>query len=147
MFNIDSVRSLGRNAMGVKAIKLVDDQYVINASSNKDGNLVLSLGTKGFGKITDESEYRLSKRGAKGISGINPEKAGNLIFASFVNLSDELLIITSSGTTIRLKINQISETSRNTKGVKIINLKENDVIVAVEVIKTEIQESTNIIEN
>nr|WP_318033355.1 DNA gyrase C-terminal beta-propeller domain-containing protein [Mycoplasmopsis cynos] len=65
----------------------------------------------------------------------------------FVNLSDELLIITSSGTTIRLKINQISETSRNTKGVKIINLKENDVIVAVEVIKTEIQESTNIIEN
>ncbi|WP_322961094.1 DNA gyrase subunit A [Mycoplasmopsis cynos] len=147
LFNIDSVRSLGRNAMGVKAIKLVDDQYVINASSNKDGNLVLSLGTKGFGKITDESEYRLSKRGAKGISGINPEKAGNLIFASFVNLSDELLIITSSGTTIRLKINQISETSRNTKGVKIINLKENDVIVAVEVIKTEIQESTNIIEN
>nr|WP_318033354.1 DNA gyrase C-terminal beta-propeller domain-containing protein [Mycoplasmopsis cynos] len=81
LFNIDSVRSLGRNAMGVKAIKLVDDQYVINASSNKDGNLVLSLGTKGFGKITDESEYRLSKRGAKGISGINPEKAGNLIFA------------------------------------------------------------------
>ncbi|WBP84298.1 DNA gyrase subunit A [Mycoplasmopsis edwardii] len=140
LFSIDDVRALGRTAMGVKAIKLTDDQYVINASSNKDGNLILSLGTKGFGKITDESEYRLAKRGAKGISGINPEKAGNLVFASYVKLSDELLVITSSGTTIRVRINQISETSRNTKGVKIINLKENDDIVAVEVIKTELND-------
>ncbi|EIE41801.1 DNA gyrase subunit A [Mycoplasmopsis canis UFG4] len=149
LFNIDDVRALGRTAMGVKAIKLVDDQYVINASSNKDGNLVLSLGSKGFGKITDESEYRIARRGAKGISGINPEKAGNLVFASYVKSEDELLVITKSGSTIRVKISQISETSRNTKGVKIINLKDSDEIVAVEVIKTHINEeqSETTIEN
>ncbi|WP_027120999.1 DNA gyrase subunit A [Mycoplasma leonicaptivi] len=135
LFNIDSVRSLGRTAKGVKAIKLEENQYVINGSSNKDGKLILSLGSKGFGKITDESEYRVTKRGAKGVSGLNSSKAGNLVFASYVNLTDELLVITSSGTTIRLKINQISETSRNTKGVKVINLKDGDNIVAVEVIR------------
>ncbi|ATO30737.1 DNA gyrase subunit A [Mycoplasmopsis bovirhinis] len=135
LFNIDSVRALGRNSLGVKAIKLLEDQYVINASSNKDGNLIFSLGSKGFGKITHESQYRITKRGAKGVLGINIEKSGHLVFASFVNIEDELLIITSSGNTIRIQINQIPQSSRNTKGVKVINLKNNDQIVAVEVLK------------
>nr|WP_313771070.1 DNA gyrase C-terminal beta-propeller domain-containing protein [Mycoplasmopsis felis] len=67
---------------------------------------------------------------------MNPEKAGNLVFASFVKPNDELIIITSSGITIRTEINQISETSRNTKGVKVIKLKDDDEIVAIDVIKS-----------
>ncbi|VEU70864.1 DNA gyrase subunit A [Mycoplasmopsis glycophila] len=135
-FKADDVRPLGRNALGVKAITLTNNQKVISCSSNLDGSYILSIGSKGFGKLTPHEEYRLTKRGAKGTTGINSEKAGHLVFASFVNLEDELLIITANGITIRTKIEQISQTSRNTKGVKIINLRENDEIVAIDVLKS-----------
>ncbi|RIV16414.1 DNA gyrase subunit A [Mycoplasmopsis gallopavonis] len=136
-FKADDVRPLGRTALGVRAIKLEENQKVISCSSNLDGEYILSIGNKGFGKLTPHQEYRLTKRGAKGTTGIDAKKAGNLVFASFVKLEDELLIITASGITIRTKIAQISQTSRNTKGVKIINLRENDEIVAIDIIKNQ----------
>ncbi|WP_406614758.1 DNA gyrase subunit A [Mycoplasma corogypsi] len=136
-FKAYDVPPRGRVAMGVKAITLTEGQKVISCSSSRDGELILSLGSKGYGKITNADEYRTTKRGAKGTTGINNEKAGNLVFARYVNTTDELLVITSSSITIRTKISQISETSRNAKGVKIINLKENDEIVAVDVIKND----------
>ncbi|UUM20030.1 MULTISPECIES: DNA gyrase subunit A [unclassified Mycoplasma] len=142
VFRADSLRSLGRVAIGVKAIHLQEDQHVISASSSSDGEYILSLGSQGYGKLTKSDEFRITNRGAKGVAGINSDKAGHLVFARFVSLQDELIIITTSGNTIRIKINQISLTSRNTKGVKIINLKEGDEIVAVDVIKSEESEQT-----
>ncbi|MGZ9755552.1 DNA gyrase subunit A [Mycoplasma sp. 246B] len=135
IFKNDDIRALGRNSIGVRAIKLEENQYVVSASSNRDGNLVLSLGSKGYGKLTDEGEYNLTKRNVKGLVGIDNIKAGNLIYAGFVSLEDELLIITSQGITIRTQITQIPKSSRQTKGSRIINLKDNDEIVAVDVIK------------
>ncbi|WP_306428734.1 DNA gyrase subunit A [Mycoplasma sp. 2045] len=134
MFKSDDIRPLSRNSLGVKGIKLDDNQEVVSASSDSEGSLILTLGEKGFGKLTDKEQFRLTRRGSKGVAGIDSNKAGNLVFARFVNTNDELLVITSSGSTIRTQINQISETGRNAKGVKIINLKDNDSIVAVEVI-------------
>ncbi|WP_426461505.1 DNA gyrase subunit A [Mycoplasma hafezii] len=136
-FESSDARPMGRSASGVKAITLTEEQKVISCSSSRDGEFILSIGSKGYGKLTPQEEYRLTKRGAKGITGINTAKAGHLVFARFVSLTDELLIITSSGITIRTKIDQISESSRNSKGVKIINLKDNDEIVAIDVIKSE----------
>ncbi|VEU76543.1 DNA gyrase subunit A [Mycoplasmopsis columboralis] len=136
-FPATSIRPMGRTAVGVKGIRLEENQHVISASSSADGEFILSLGSKGFGKLTNSEEYRVTNRNAKGVSGINSEKAGHLVFARFVSQDDELIIITSSGITIRIAISQISLASRNTKGVKIINLKDNDEIVAVDVIKSQ----------
>lgn len=135
-FSSKGIRPMGRFSQGVIGIRFKEDRKVICASSDLDGDLILSIGTKGFGKLTHKSEFRLIKRGGKGVTAINADKAGDLIFAKFVSITDEALIITSSGTTIRVKIAQISQTSRNTKGVKIINLRENDEITAVEIVKS-----------
>ncbi|QNM93897.1 DNA gyrase subunit A [Mycoplasma sp. Pen4] len=135
LFKSDDVRPLGRSSLGVKGISLQDGQEVISASASNEGEYVLTLGNKGFGKLTKEDLFRLTRRGAKGVAGIENTKAGDLIFARYVDLDDELLVITSSGTTIRTRIDQISEASRKTKGVKIINLKDNDYIVAADIIK------------
>lgn len=134
-FKGEEVRATGRNSVGTRGMKLDNGQQVISASSNRDGEFILSIGSKGFGKLTKSEEYRITHRGSKGVSGINAEKAGNLVFARFVELSDEVLIITTSGITIRINVKDIALTSRNTKGVKIISLKDNDEIVAAEVIK------------
>nr|AXX39115.1 DNA topoisomerase II subunit A [Mycoplasmopsis gallinacea]AXX39119.1 DNA topoisomerase II subunit A [Mycoplasmopsis gallinacea]AXX39120.1 DNA topoisomerase II subunit A [Mycoplasmopsis gallinacea]AXX39121.1 DNA topoisomerase II subunit A [Mycoplasmopsis gallinacea]AXX39122.1 DNA topoisomerase II subunit A [Mycoplasmopsis gallinacea] len=134
-FKGEEVRATGRNSVGTRGMKLDNGQQVISASSNRDGEFILSIGSKGFGKLTKSEEYRITHRGSKGVSGINAEKAGNLVFARFVELSDEVLIITTSGITIRINVKDITLTSRNTKGVKIISLKDNDEIVAAEVIK------------
>nr|AXX39138.1 DNA topoisomerase II subunit A [Mycoplasmopsis gallinacea]AXX39139.1 DNA topoisomerase II subunit A [Mycoplasmopsis gallinacea]AXX39140.1 DNA topoisomerase II subunit A [Mycoplasmopsis gallinacea] len=134
-FKGEEVRATGRNSVGTRGMKLDNGQQVISASSNRDGEFILSIGSKGFGKLTKSEEYRITHRGSKGVSGINAEKAGNLVFARFVELSDEVLIITTSGITIRISVKDIALTSRNTKGVKIISLKDNDEIVAAEVIK------------
>ncbi|WP_338822308.1 DNA gyrase subunit A [Mycoplasmopsis felifaucium] len=134
-FESSDFRPLSRTATGVKGIKLDEKAVCISSSSSNEGELILTIGKKGFGKITHHSLFRLVKRGGKGVLGINAKLAGDLVFARFVNPQDELLIITTSGLTIRTPLSQISETGRNAKGVKLINLKKNEEIQAVEIIK------------
>ncbi|AIA29402.1 DNA gyrase subunit A [Mycoplasmopsis californica] len=137
-------RPLSRTATGVKGINLGEDEEVISASSNNEGDYVLTIGALGYGKLTHHDEFRLVKRGAKGVIGIKASSAGKIVFSRFVNQDDELLIITSGGLTIRIPVSQISEIGRNSKGVKIINLKNNEHIKGVEVIKNnaEIEEKS-----
>ncbi|WP_310592992.1 DNA gyrase subunit A [Mycoplasma sp. CSL7475-4] len=130
-------RPLSRTAYGVKGIALDENEYVVSASSNLEGDIVLTIGSHGYGKLTGHDEFRLIKRGGKGVKGINTKLAGNIVFSRFVNPTDELLIITSSGTTIRTKIADISVVGRASKGVKLINLKNKETIQAVEIIKNE----------
>ncbi|VEU75333.1 DNA gyrase subunit A [Mycoplasmopsis maculosa] len=134
-FLSNNFRPISRTATGVRGIKLEENQSCISSSSDAEGELILTIGKNGFGKLTHHSQFRLVKRGAKGTIGINNKLAGNLVFARFVNPEDEIIIISSSGLTIRTFINQISLTSRNAKGVKLINLKNNEVIQAVEIVK------------
>ncbi|WP_429978751.1 DNA gyrase C-terminal beta-propeller domain-containing protein, partial [Mycoplasmopsis bovis] len=82
-------------ATGVKGITLADDETCISASSSSEGELILTIGRNGFGKITHHSLFRLVHRGGKGVIGINSDKAGNLVFARFVNPHDEILMITT----------------------------------------------------
>lgn len=135
-FKSSDVRAMGRNAVGVKAMNL-DDNTIVSASSEKDGDYILSIGSEGYGKLTHKDDFRIIKRGGKGVTAINGEKAGNLIFAKFVSKEDQALIITKLGLTIRLNLENVSVTSRNTKGVKIIDIKNNDEIVSVEIIKSD----------
>ncbi|QBF34912.1 DNA gyrase subunit A [Mycoplasmopsis phocirhinis] len=131
-------RPLSRTAYGVKGIDLDANEHVVSASSNLEGDIVLTIGSYGYGKLTSHEEFRLIKRGGKGVKGINTKLAGNIVFSRFVNTTDELLIITSSGTTIRTKISDISLVGRASKGVKLINLKNKETIQAVEIIKNEV---------
>lgn len=134
-FNASDFRPISRTATGVIGMRLDPGLQVISSSTSSEGALILTIGKKGYGKLTGPDQFRLIKRGGKGVMGLNANKAGSLIFARFVNPQDELLIITSNGTTIRTAISQISETGRATKGVKIMNLKNKEEIVAIEIIK------------
>ncbi|CAL59263.1 DNA gyrase subunit A [Mycoplasmopsis agalactiae] len=136
-FHSNEFRALSRIATGVKGITLAEDETCISASSSSEGELILTIGKNGFGKITHHSLFRLVHRGGKGVIGINSDKAGNLVFARFVNPHDEILMITTSGLTIRIPIKDINETGRATKGVKLINLKKKEQIQAVEIVKLE----------
>ncbi|WP_029608933.1 DNA gyrase subunit A [Mycoplasma simbae] len=134
-FNSGDIRPISRVATGVKGIKLDENEYVVSASSSEEGEMVLTIGALGYGKITHHDEFRLVNRGGKGVIGIKAKSAGNIVFSRFVNRDDELLIITTSGFTIRVPMSQINEIGRSGKGVKLINLKNKEQIQAVEVIK------------
>ncbi|MEA4115614.1 DNA gyrase subunit A [Mycoplasma sp. 744] len=136
-FESKDFRPVSRNSIGVKGISLSDNQFVVSSSTSDEGDYILTIGSKGFGKLTKKEEFRLIKRGGKGVKGINSELAGNIVFARFVNISDELLIITNRGLTIRMNIDSINISGRSAKGVKLINLKNQEIIQAVEVIKND----------
>ncbi len=133
-FNESTVRPIGRVGAGVRGIALDEGDEVvgmicIEPDSKQD---VLVLSENGFGKRTDLDEYRVTNRGGKGVKTINiTEKTGDLISIQAVTDENDLMIINRSGVTIRTKVDQIRLAGRATQGVKIINLREGDVIASV----------------
>ena len=133
-FNEEIVRPVGRTSMGVHGIALEEGNEAIGMiciepDSNQD---VLVLSENGFGKRTDLDEYRITNRGGKGVKTINiTEKTGKLISIQAVTDQNDLMIINRSGLTIRTAVEQIRVAGRATQGVKIINLREGDVIASV----------------
>ena len=133
-FNEEIVRPVGRTSMGVRGIALEEGNEAIGMiciepDSNQD---VLVLSENGFGKRTDLDEYRITNRGGKGVKTINiTEKTGKLISIQAVTDQNDLMIINRSGLTIRTSVEQIRVAGRATQGVKIINLREGDVIASV----------------
>ena len=152
-FNENTVRPIGRVGAGVRGIALDEGDEVIGMiciepDSKQD---VLVLSENGFGKRTDLDEYRVTNRGGKGVKTINiTEKTGDLVAIQAVTDENDLMIINRSGVTIRTKVDQIRVAGRATQGVKIINLREGDVIasvMAVPVSEEEEQTDENIIVN
>ncbi|BDU67359.1 MAG: DNA gyrase subunit A [Candidatus Tyloplasma litorale] len=147
-FNSSDVRHVGRTASGVIGMNVNGGKIVDYSLSNK-GKLILSISEKGFGKLTNIDNYRVTKRGAKGVATINKSKSGELIGLLAVNGNEHLIIITNKGTVIRLKLKQISNFSRNSKGVKIVKLREEEKIASISIIRSlkeieeEIEEKTN----
>ncbi len=133
-FNEDKVRPIGRTGQGVRGIELDEGDEVvgmicIEPDSKQD---VLVLSENGYGKRTDLDEYRITNRGGKGVKTINiTEKTGDLVSIQAVTDENDLMIINRSGVTIRTKVDQIRLAGRATQGVKIINLREGDVIASV----------------
>ncbi|OYD26500.1 DNA gyrase subunit A [Mycoplasma testudineum] len=137
-FDVSEIRSMGRTAAGVKGMTLAEGKKVVAASSSNEGNLIFSLGDNGFGKKTSAENYRKTKRGAKGVMTLKVEKAGDLVFSGFVTGNEEILVINSSGITIRTSLAQVSETvNRATKGVKVISLKDKESIKSVAILNVE----------
>ncbi len=124
-FSLEDVREMGRNARGVRGIKLNENDFVVGAVViNDDGNKLLSVSENGLGKQTLAEAYREQSRGGKGVIGMKlTQKTGNLV--SVISVDDEnldLMILTASAKMIRVSIKDIKETiGRNTSGVKLIN--------------------------
>jgi len=131
-FSEGNVRSMGRSATGVKGITL-DDQDAVIGMDVVDADLdVLIVTAKGYGKRTPVSDYRMQTRGGKGIKTINvTEKNGAVVSLKMVKTEEDLMIITSSGTLIRMSMDGISTMGRYTQGVKLIHIREEDAVATV----------------
>lgn len=128
-FPEQDVRSMGRSATGVKGIQLDDEDAVIDMDVVHEDNSVLIVTSKGFGKRTPVSEYRIQSRGGKGIKTLNvTDKNGPVVGLKVVQEDEDLMIITASGTVIRTSMDGISVMGRNTQGVRLINIREDDEV-------------------
>jgi DNA gyrase subunit A len=133
-FNESAIRPMGRGAAGVRGVRLADDNdEVVGAITIKKGEAeVLVVSEKGYGKRSDLDEYRITNRGGKGVKTINiTEKTGNLIAIKAVTDDNDLIIINRRGITIRLSVSSMRVMGRNTQGVRLITLKDNDSIASV----------------
>ncbi|MFA5696260.1 MAG: DNA gyrase subunit A [Bacilli bacterium] len=137
-FGEEEIRTMGRNAGGVRGINLGDAECVGIEIAIPDKE-VLVVTEKGYGKRTKVEEYRVTHRGSKGVKTLNTtEKNGKIISFKIVDEEEELIIISDNGMIIKLPVSQISTMSRVTQGVRLISLKENQkVSAAFNVSKTE----------
>lgn len=131
-FNESNVRKMGRDTMGVKSMKLSPDDYIVDMSVILPNHDMLTISEYGYGKRTDQEEYRVQGRAGSGIkAGIFDDKTGRLVNLKQVTLDNDIMIIADDGTIIRIKAKEISKIGRNTKGVRIMKLKEGSKIVSV----------------
>ena len=138
-FNEAEVRVMGRSASGVKGIEL-EESKVIGAEVIKPGQLILIVTENGYGKKSEIEEYRLTHRGSKGVKALNiTEKNGMMVALDCVDADGEydLMIITDSGTIIKLPLEQVSTLKRATQGVRLINLKDDQKVSTVAVVEKE----------
>ena len=123
---------MGRNARGVRGIKLGDSESLISLIIPSDGYL-LSASQNGYGKRTPMKEFPAKGRGGQGVIAIQTsERNGKMIGATQVFDGDEVMLISNSGTLVRIPTEQISVVGRNTQGVKLISLKEGELLNSVE---------------
>lgn len=141
MFDSTDVRPMGRTARGVRAINLSEGDQVIGATVPKEGEQILTATEKGLGKRTQIDAFRAQRRGGKGLK-INKitEKTGNIVGIASVSDEDELLLMTSQGVIIRIKVSQISSIGRNAQGVKLINVANDVKVVCMEKVNEELVE-------
>ena len=133
-FPEEKARAVGRGSIGVRGISLEDNDEVIGMIVVNDvhNETVLVVSEKGYGKRTAVEDYRVTNRGGKGVITLNiTEKTGNLIAIQNVTDEDGLMIINKSGVAIRMGMDEMRVMGRNTQGVKVINLKNNDSIAAI----------------
>ena len=131
-FNESNVRKMGRDTMGVKSMKLSPDDYIVDMSVVLENHDMLTVSEYGYGKRTDMEEYRVQGRAGSGIkAGVFNEQTGRLVNLKQVTLDNDIMIIADDGTIIRIKATEISKIGRNTKGVRIMKLKEGAKIVSV----------------
>lgn len=138
------VRSMGRTATGVKGITLDSDDEVVGMEVLEEDNDVLIVTKNGYGKRTHASEYRIQGRGGKGLKTCHiTEKNGDLVSMRAVTGEEDLMLITTGGVLIRIDVAGISRLGRNTQGVKLISLRENESEFVATVAKVEKEEEAS----
>ena len=137
-FKEGDVRVLGRDTQGVKSIRLEENEDVVDMVIVDKEKSTLTISEQGYGKRTDVEEYRLQGRYGKGIkAGVFTEQTGNLVNLKQISDDDDVMLIADDGQIIRIRATEISKIGRNTKGVRVMNLKAGTKIVCVAVTKHE----------
>jgi DNA gyrase subunit A len=130
-FNENDVRSMGRTAHGVRAIKLRENDKVVGMSVLRPGALVLTVSETGFGRLSPISDYRIQKRGGMGILNYRVERYGNVAAIKVIDPDDDLILISSNGVIIRIHADSIRVCSRPSKGVLLMRVGEGNRVVTV----------------
>jgi DNA gyrase subunit A len=131
-FHEDEVRAMGRDATGVRGIKLADDQQLIALIVVGDGH-ILTASENGYGKLTPLEDYPPHGRGGQGVIALQTtDRNGNTVAALQVSAVDELMMISSSGTLVRTPVKDISVVGRNTQGVRLIRMDEGERLTGIE---------------
>ena len=135
-FNEQDVRATGRTSMGVRGINLTDGDEVVAMQLTDQGEQLLIVSEKGLGKRTVMDEFTAQNRGGKGVKCYKiTEKTGEVVGAKAVNEDDEIMIINTEGIIIRMECKGISVLGRITSGVKLINLRENEIVASIAKVK------------
>jgi DNA gyrase subunit A len=136
-----NLRPIGRNTAGVRGVMLDADDYLVACVTNEPDTMLLVVSEKGLGKRTPFAEYRMTNRGTKGVITMNvTEKTGKVVAALAVHESDELMLMTSKGQSVRIRAGGekgIRETGRNAQGVKLMDLRETEIIQDVALVASE----------
>lgn len=138
MFEETDVREMGRTASGVRGMRLENGAQLVDLSTSQSGDKVFALSELGLGKISNIEDYRLTKRGAGGVITIKiSEKTGKLIGMKVIKGDEDYIVVTNNGQVIRSPIEQVRICGRNSSGVKIINLKENEKVSSFTILPPE----------
>ena len=141
-FNETDVRATGRTSMGVRGINLIDGDEVVAMQLDNQGEQLLIASERGMGKRTEMKEFTPQNRGGKGVKCYKTtEKTGEVVGAKAVNEDDEIMIINTEGIIIRMECSGISVLGRITSGVKLINLRENEIVASIAKVKEEHEET------
>ena len=139
-FNENQIRPMGRTASGVRGIK-TDGSEVIGLATSEEGKYILIITEKGYGKMSIKEDYRLSNRGGKGVLTLKTTaRNGQLVSLKAVNGDEDLMIITSDGIIIRLPMDQVKVAGRNTQGVRLIKVNDDQKVSTLEVVENYQQE-------
>jgi DNA gyrase subunit A len=132
-FNEEEVRPIGRTGRGVRGIRLKKDDRVVSAEIVQPGNNLLTVTSNGYGKRTPMEEYPQQGRGGQGVMTIRCNaKIGTVVGVQQVDEQDQLLVITSDGNIVRMRVNEISLIGRNTQGVRLVGTGEDNQVVSIE---------------
>jgi DNA gyrase subunit A len=120
---------MGRAAAGVAGIRPVEGDYVVSLTAVDPTSQLLVVSENGLGKRTPFDEYRLTSRGAKGVTTMNiTDKTGKVVAALAVHNTDQLMLMTNKGQSVRIRVSEIRETGRNAQGVRLMNLGEGELV-------------------
>ena len=137
-FKEEDVRAMGRSAAGVRGINLREGDYVVGSGVLNEGDEVLTISEKGYGKRTAASEYPVKGRGGKGIQTAKiGEKNGPLAGVAVVDGKSDIMLITTDGIMIRFKVEDVSQTSRSTMGVRLIKVADKAKVASLAVVPAE----------
>ena len=131
-FKETDARAMGRDAVGVRGIRLREGDFVVGASIAAEGTALLSITENGYGKRTDVGEYSVQNRGGMGLKNYNiTEKTGSISNVAVVSGEEDLLVISDDGTIIRMDVGSISLLSRSTQGVRVMRLSDGAKVISI----------------
>lgn len=130
-FHEDDVREMGRQARGVRAIRLAEGDVVVGMSVLRENGLVLTVSETGYGRLSNPEDYRLQHRGGMGILNYHVEKYGNVAAIKVVDLDDDIILIADDGVIIRIEAGSIRICARPSKGVRVMKVNEGSKVITM----------------